>query len=130
MTTKRYFTLLGSSIALIGLLGVLGVLTPVYAINSPEHWGHLALGLLALALVFAPGLNHLFAPYHKSALIAVGVVASVLGLFGFLVILAGMPAPNLYGLVGLNNWIDNALHLIVGVSALWVGLRSSAQRQV
>lgn len=129
MTTKRYFTLLGSSIALIGWLGVLGVLTPFYAINRNEHWGHLLLGLLALAVVFAPGLNHLFAPYHKPALITVGVGATMLGLFGFLASLAGMPAPHLYGLVSLSNWIDNALHLTVGVSALWVGLSSPAQRR-
>lgn len=129
MTTKRYFILLGSSIALIGLLGVLGILKPVYVINNNEHWGHLGLGLLALAVVFAPGLNRAVAPYHQPALIVIGALALLIGLFGFLVLLAEMPAPNVYGMLSLNNWLDNALHLSVGGSALWVALHSPAQQR-
>src|SRR5947209_3276881 len=110
MTTKRYLTLLGLGVTLLGLLGVFGVLneqtTPFYVLDMSEHRAHLVLGLVALAVVFVPGLNTWLAPYHKPVLIVIGALALLLGLFGFLVILAGMPLPNMSGLPNFKNWID------------------------
>jgi len=133
MTTKRYLIILGVGVTLLGLLGVFGVLnqqnTPFYVLDSGEHQAHLVLGLVALAVVFVPGLNTWLAPYHKPVLIVIGALALLLGVFGFLVILAGMPVPNLAGLPNFKNWIDSLLHVVIGGSALWVALKTPARQR-
>lgn len=91
--------------------------TPAFWLDAGENWTHLLLGVVALAAVYLPGLNTSLAAYYKQIVVLVGIIALFFGLYGFLV--AGSPVPNTFGVANLENPLDNLLHLVVGVWALW-----------
>jgi hypothetical protein len=54
----------------------------------------------------------------------VGVVALVFAVWGFMV--RDLPFQNFYDLANLENPLDNLLHLVVGVWALWASMRKES----
>src|SRR5688572_6724254 len=104
--TPRGFLITGGAVlTLLGLLGFVILNNPslsFFWLDSSENIAHLALGLVALAAVYVPGLNDALAPYYKWIVVLVGVIALFFGVYGFLVP-AGSPAqPNTFGLANLE----------------------------
>ncbi len=115
----RQFLQVGGTVLV--LLAVIGFLKPdlagdLLSFDPLENWAHLVLGVVALALAPLP-----LGEVKKWVAVLVGVLAIVVGVLGFMV--SGNPSPNLYGVVNLENPIDNVLHLVVGVWALIAAFR-------
>ncbi len=128
MNPKQFLTIGGAILVLLAIVGFTGVLnqqsTPFFWLDTGENVGHLILGLVALGVVFVPGLSELLAPYYKPLVVLVGIVGLFFGAYGFFV--AAAPPYNAFGVANLENPSDNLLHLIVGAWALWAGLRPGA----
>lgn len=98
-------------------LGIVGYLVPnllgdLLWFDMAENVAHTVLGIVALVL--APmQLGDL----KKWIVVIVGIVALYFGVAGFLV--AGNAAPNWYGVTNLENPVDNVVHLVVGIWALY-----------
>ena len=126
MNPKQFLTIGGAILLVLGLVGFLGILNqntvPFFWLDNGENIGHTALGVVALAAVFIPGLNKALEPFYKWIVIAVGIIALFFGLYGFLV--AGSTENfNTFGVANLENPADSILHLVVGLWALWAALR-------
>lgn len=125
MNPKQFLTVGGAVLVLLSLVGFTGVLnqqsTPFFWLDAGENWGHLGLGVVALAAVFVPGLSSLLAPIYRPIVVLVGLVAVFFALYGFAV--AAAPPFNTFGVANLENPSDNVLHLVVGAWALWAALR-------
>ncbi len=105
------------------LLGILGILVPeidrIVTFWPGENWAHLILGVAALVVRYA-----LPEGVQKVVVVLVGLLALYVGIAGFAV--AGRPAPNYLG-VNLDNPVDNILHLVVGVWALWAAYKKAPE---
>ena len=119
-TPKGFLTYGGAILLLLGIVGFLGVFTESsfasFYLDSGENVAHTALGIIALAIVFVPGLNTAFAPYYRWIVILLGVVALFFAVYGFAV--GGNAAPNTFGISNLESPLDDILHLVVGIWAL------------
>lgn len=128
MTPKGFLTYGGAVLLLLGLIGFFALndaaATPAFWLDSGENVAHVGLGVIALAIVFVPGLNTMFAPYYRWIVILLGIVALFFGVYGFVV--AGNPAPNTFGLANLESPADNILHLVVGAWALYSAWKPGA----
>jgi hypothetical protein len=124
-TPKGFLTYGGAVLLLLGLIGFVALnseaSSPAFWLDSGENIAHTALGIIALAIVFVPGLNTTFAPYYRWIVILLGIVALFFAVYGFLQ--AGQPVPNTFGLANLENPADNLLHLVVGAWALYAAWR-------
>ena len=120
---KNFLTYGGWVLVVVGILGFFligptssqSIFGSSWYFDSGENWAHLVLGVVALLLVYAvksEGLN-------KWVTVLVGLFALVATLFGF------FAGPTFLG-VNLENPLDNLLHLVVGVWALWSGFSKSA----
>ncbi len=102
------------------IFGVLGYITPTLgsflSLTPLENIAHILLGVVALGLVYWGSES-----FHKPVTIAVGLIGLLFAVIGFAV--AGKDVPNL-GSVQLDNPLDNLIHLVVGVWALWAALGS------
>lgn len=105
------------------ILGVLGFvwpppqLYPTFYLDGAENWAHLILGLVALAAA-----SWMTSEQSQKWLVAlVGIIALYFGVWGFVV--AGNPEPN-YGVTNLET-LDNVVHLVVAVWALWAAFGNS-----
>jgi hypothetical protein len=120
-TPKGFLTYGGVVLLLLGLIGFVALndaaASPAFWLDSGENYAHVGLGVIALAIVFVPGLNTMFAPYYRWIVILLGIVALFFGVYGFVV--AGSPVPNTFGLANLESPADNILHLVVGAWALY-----------
>lgn len=120
MYPKLFLTVGGAVLLLLGIVGYLNVFTesstPWFWLDGGENLAHTALGVVALAAVFVPGLNTALAPYYRWIVILVGLIALFFAVYGFLQ--AGAAEPNTFGVANLENPSDNLLHLVVGVVAL------------
>lgn len=114
--TPKNFLVWGGWVLLV--LGIVGFVAPNIGggflyFDAAENWAHTLLGVVALAVGYGVKdhntLKWLAALY--------GIVALVVGLWGFLV--AGNPAPNFYMVTNLENPLDNIVHLVVGIWGLW-----------
>lgn len=121
MNPKQFLQIGG---VILVLLGVVGFLVPNLAgdllnFDAAENWAHTLLGVVALVLAPLP-----IGDLKKWVVVLVGLVALFFGIMGFVV--SGNAAPNFYGVTNLENPIDNVLHLVVGVWALWAALKGKA----
>lgn len=127
-TPKGFLTYGGAVLLLLGIVGFLGIFSqsavPAFWLDSGENVAHVALGLVALAIVFVPGLNSAFAPYYRWVVILVGIIALFFAIYGF--VQSGAAEPNTFGLANLENPSDNLLHLVVAIWAFY-SARGSAQ---
>jgi hypothetical protein len=127
--TPRGFLMVGGAVLLaLGLLGFVilkDASLSFFWLDTSENIAHIALGLVALAAVYVPGLKDSLAPYYRWLVILVGVIALFFGVYGFLVP-AGSPAsPNTFGLANLELG-DNLLHLVVAAWAFAAAFWSPA----
>lgn len=129
-TPRGFLTYGGAILLLLGIIGFLGVFNeesvPAFWLDAGENIAHTFLGIVALAIVFVPGLNTALEPYYRPIVILLGIVALFFGLYGFVV--AGNAAPNTFGLSNLESPADNILHLVVGAWALYAAWRAPASR--
>ena len=119
MNPKQFLTLGGIVLVLVGVLGMIGILGPTedasifgsaWWFDTGENWAHLILGVVALIAAFA-----LKPDMQKPLTLVVGIAALLVGVIGFLL---SSEAPNFLG-ANLENPLDNILHLIVGIWAVW-----------
>jgi hypothetical protein len=126
-TPKGFLTYGGAILLLLGIVGYLGIFSqssfPAFYLDSGENIAHTFLGIVALAIVFVPGLNALVAPYYRWIVILLGIVALFFAVYGFYV--GGNAAPNTFGVANLESPADDILHLVVGAWALWAAWRPS-----
>ncbi len=118
MYPRLFLTVGGAVLLLLGIVGYLGVFKEVgsaFWLDNGENVAHTALGIVALAAVFVPGLNTALAPYYRAIVGLVGVIALFFAVYGFLQ--AGAAVPNTFGISNLENPSDNILHLVVGIAA-------------
>jgi len=124
-TPKGFLTYGGAVLLLLGLIGLFALnsatATPAFYLDNGENVAHIGLGLIALAIVFVPGLNSTFAPYYRWIVILLGIVALFFAVYGFYV--GGNTAPNTFGLSNLESPLDDILHLVVGAWALYAAWR-------
>ncbi|HEY8135550.1 MAG TPA: hypothetical protein VIF08_05875 [Candidatus Limnocylindrales bacterium] len=130
-TPKGFLMVGGVVLLLLGLVGFFALKDPsmsFFWLDNSENYAHLALGIVALAAVYVPGLNTALAPYYRWIVILVGLIALFFGVYGFI---ASGPAPNTFGLTNLELG-DNLLHLIVAAwafaAAFWAPQRAMSSR--
>jgi hypothetical protein len=118
---RLFLTVGGAVLLLLGLVGYLNVFSehgsPKFWLDNGENVAHTALGIVALAAVFVPGLNTALAPYYRWIVGLVGVIALFFAVYGFAQPAGSGMHPNTFGLSNLENPADNLLHLVVGVAA-------------
>jgi hypothetical protein len=122
--TPRGFLVYGGIVLL--LLGLIGFVlfnqeNTTFWLTPGENIAHVGLGVIALAIVFVPGLNTALAPYYRWIVILLGIVALFFAVYGFLN--ASVPPLNTFGLANLENPIDNIIHVVVGAWALYAAWR-------
>jgi len=127
-TPKGFLTVGGVVLLVLGLIGFVflkgspteSALGSFFWLDNAENYAHLALGIVALAAVYVPGLNSALAPYYRWIVILVGLIALFFGVYGF--IANGAAPTNTFGLTNLELG-DNLLHLIVAgwafAAAFW-----------
>jgi hypothetical protein len=108
----------GAVLLLLGIVGFLNIFTSsAFYLTGGENIAHVALGLVALAAVYVPGLKDTLEPYYRWLVILVGVIALFFGVYGFI---AGPGNPptvlNTFGLANLEI-VDNLIHLVVAAWA-------------
>lgn len=112
---KKYLAVLGSFFLLIGVLGFFDVfktgdkLFNVFAVDTPHNIIHIVTGLLAaFAMSRGEAVSRMFTQL-------VGVVYGVVTILGFVV-----GDGQVFGFIVVNQ-PDNVLHLVIAVTALYVG---------
>jgi multisubunit Na+/H+ antiporter MnhB subunit len=129
LLTPRGFLIAGGAVLLVlGILGFFVLNNPTLSffwLDTSENIAHIALGAVALAAVYVPGLNDTLRPYYRWIVILVGLIALFFGVYGFLV--AGNDSgKNTFGLSNLELG-DNLLHLVVAVWAFAAALMTSRE---
>jgi len=124
-TPKGFLTYGGAILLILGLIGLFALnsvtATPAFYLDNGENVAHIGLGLIALAIVFVPGLNTAFAPYYRWIVILLGIVSLFFAVYGFYV--GGNASPNTFGVSNLESPLDDILHLVVGAWALYAAWR-------
>ncbi len=120
MNPKQFLQWGGAVLVLLGVLGYFGVLGPTaeqswfgafWWFDNYENLAHTVLGVVALLAAFLLPMQ-----YQKPLSILVGVVALFFAVWSGLI-------TNMFMGAGLENPADTALHLVVGVWALWAAMR-------
>ena len=120
MNPKQFLLIGGAVLAVVGVVGFLGIIGPTpdkslfgqtWWFDNGENVAHLVLGIVALGAAYVLG-----DALQKWLVAAVGVLGVLVAVWGFLV--SGSASPNFYG-ANLENPADTALHLVVGLWALW-----------
>ena len=109
MNSKTFLMWGGIILVVLAVVGFLGLNLGqrVLWFDAYENWAHLILGVVAVAAAY-----RLAESGQRTLVWIVGVVALVVGIWGFYV--SGRSAPNFFG-ANLENPIDNLLHVVVGV---------------
>lgn len=127
--TPRGFLMVGGAVLLLlGIVGFLGIFTlNVFYLTGGENIAHVALGLIALAAVYVPGLNDTLRPYYRWIVILVGLIALFFGVYGFVVPAGNPPTTlNTFGLANLEI-VDNLIHLVVAAWAFAAAYMTSRE---
>ena len=115
LSVKGFLLYGGIVLVIVGLLSYIlpgGVLIAgAWQFDNTEGIVHILLGVVAIAASYV-----LSGDLARYLVIAVGVVALLFGIYGF--ILSG-PPPNTFGVANLENPLDNILHLFVAAWALY-----------
>lgn len=123
-TPKGFLMIGGVVLVLLGIVGYLNIFTeasvPAFWLDTPENVAHIGLGVIALAAVYVPGLNTALAPYYRWIVALVGVIGIFFAVYGQFL---ASGSPNTFGIANLESPLDNLLHLVVGVWALWAAYR-------
>jgi hypothetical protein len=125
-TPKGFLTWGGLVLLLLGIVGYLGIFSqasfPAFWLDNGENVAHTFLGIVALAIVFVPGLNSMFAPYYRWIVILLGIVALFFAVYGFYVG-GDTSGANTFGVANLESPADDILHLVVAAWALYAAWR-------
>lgn len=113
-TPKGFLQIGGIVLLAVGILGFFligpteeqSIFGSAWWFDNAENWAHTVLGIVALIV----GYGVKSASTQKSIAMIVGVVALLVGIYGFI-------SPSLLG-ANLENPLDNILHLVVGAWAL------------
>jgi len=118
LTPRGFLTYGGVILLLLGLVGFVTFNTEntTFYLTTGENIAHVGLGLIALAILFVPGLNTMLAPYYRWIVILLGIVALFFAVYGLMVM--ANPPLNTFGLANLEI-VDSAIHLVVGAWALY-----------
>ena len=119
--TPRGFLIVGGAVLL--LIGALGFF---FWLDPTQNTAHIAIGLIALAAIFVPGLNEALTTHYRTLVILVGVIALFFGVYGFLLPAGSPAAPNTFGLANLEPG-DNVLHLFISAWAFLAAFLSPQQ---
>jgi hypothetical protein len=109
----------GVVLIVLGLLGFTGVTNSFqpFFLTAGENIAHVALGVVGLAVAF--GIKDTRA--HRALVGVLAITGFAFGLWGFLLPTGRLPEAltmgNFYGLANLENPLDNALHIVVGIWA-------------
>ena len=117
--TPRGFLMVGGAVLLVvGLAGFVilnNASLSFFWLDKSENVAHVALGVVALAAVYVPGLNSTLEPYYRWIVILVVLIALFFGVYGFLQTSCGPcvgTETNRFGLTNLELG-DNLLHLAI-----------------
>ena len=133
--TPRGFLMVGGIVLVaVGLLGFVILKDPTLSffwLDTSENVAHTALGVVALAALYLPGLNSTLEPYYRWIVVLVGLIALFFGVYGFLLPAGSPAAPNTFGLANLELG-DHLLHLVIAawafLAAFWGPSRSMMSR--
>lgn len=121
MNPKQFLVIGGIILVVVGILGFIGLIGPTsessifgtaWWFDNAENWAHLVLGVVALVVAYWV-IN-----LQSVVTLLVGILALLVGLWGFLI--GGM-----FLGANLQNPLDNILHLVIGVWALWAWRRNA-----
>ena len=117
--TPRGFLIAGGIVLLVlGILGFLNLFTSQsFYLTTAENIAHTALGVVALAAIYVPGLNAALAPNYRWLVIAFGLISLFFGVYGLL-LPAGNPPTNMntFGVANLEFY-DSVIHLLIAAWA-------------
>lgn len=118
--TPRGFLIVGGVVLLIiGALGFFFLNNPAnsfFWLDSSENIAYIALGIVGLAAVYAPGLNDALVPHYRWLVIVAGVIALFFGAYGFLLPQGTPASPNTFGVANLELG-DTVLNLVIATWA-------------
>lgn len=128
LTTRGFLMYGGLILLLLGLVGFVTFNTAnsTFYLTPGENFAHVGLGLIALAILYVPGLSATFEPYHRWIVILLGIVALFFAAYGLLVM--SQPPLNTFGLANLEI-VDSVIHLVVGGWALYAAWRPATAMQ-
>lgn len=128
LTSPGFLRIGGTILLILGWLGYLlapisggALLGDFWWFSGGENFAHATLGVLAL--VFAADLT---SDWQKAMAAIVGIVSLLFGVYGFTLPAGTMESLNTWGVANLENPLDNLLHLVVGVWALWAAFAPGA----
>ena len=113
MTPRLFLIVAGELLLALGAAGYLGFFSeersPWFWTDAAENAVHTLIGGMAVGVVLVPRLREAAAPYYRRLVVAIGVIALAVAVYGFLQI--GVPEPNAFGISNLENPFENLLHL-------------------
>ncbi len=121
MNAKQFLQIGGIVLVIVGVLGFFLVgpteddlFGSTWWFDSGENWAHIVLGIVALAL----GYGSKNESFQRNVTILVGVLGIFFAVYNLF-------STNFLG-ANLESPLDLILHLVIGVWALWAGLKKPA----
>lgn len=103
-------------LGLVGFTGVTNSFQPFF-LTAGENIAHVVLGIVGLAVAY--GIKD--PRVHRGLVAVLAITGFAFGIWGFLLPSGMLPEAltngNFYGLADLENPLDNALHIVVGIWA-------------
>ncbi len=119
MRAKQFLMIGGVILLVLAVLGFVGFrLGDALYFDNAENYAHLVLGVVAIAAYYY-GSEQI----QKTLALIFGVVALYFGVHGLF--LSQTDHPNYFGVTNLE-YLDDILHLAIGVWGLWAGMDKKA----